>query len=365
MLIDKLEKFNMKLNIKSNLLLPSALLCAIFFIASCNDEEILVESLPSNSLLITGPENVYVGDTKSYYLLNNTKSYDYTWSIGSGATITENSDNDAYVDVLFSSPGSFDLGVSNDANVSTGLKGVTVSSREVSFATDSVYRIEGIENDTVSFPLLIDGGYNGNFTYTYTISGDLTEGVDYTIVPGYESPITATSSSLTEVKVVFLPESDADADLQEFILEITGVSSALADEYFLTDDDDLFEQSKIVYANDLKVASLDTATISLPGSGIYDYWVSVSSPVGGEDVTVNYSITAGVGVTDATATNTPGQLVFTEGETSKKISLSVSPNAFSVDQTIEISLTSLVSTGTEAMLDDELTSKTLEIEAVD
>ncbi len=354
----------MKLNIKSNLLLPLTLLCSTFFVISCNDEGILVESTRSSSLLVTGPENVYVGDAETYSLLNNTMSYDYSWSIENGATITENAENDAYIDVLFSSPGSYDLSVSNDENESTGLKGITVSSREVSFETDSVYKVEGIENDTVSFPLLIDGGYNGNFTFSYNISGDLTDGVDYTIVPGYESPVTVNGTSLAEVRLVFLPDGEADADLQELMLEITNVNPTLTDEYFLTDDEDLFGLTKIVYANDLKITSIDTATVSLSGSGIYDYWVNVSSTVS-EDITVNYSITAGVGVSDATATNTPGQLVFTKGETSKKISLTVSPNAFTVDQTVEISLNSVVSTSSEAMLDDELTSKSLVIEAED
>lgn len=326
--------------------------------ASCNDEDKnLIDYTPGATIAINGASSAYVGDTEDYHIVTNDKELDYTWSIDAGASVTENSDNDAYVDVNFSEDGSYVLSVNNGG--ADGDKSITVLARQVSFASDSVFRMETIVNDTITIPLQIGGGFRGEVDYAYSLSGDMTEGVDFDVVADYESPISASAASMAEIKLVVYPDSDADADTLDLIVTLNSVTPDLAGEYFLTDT--LDKVIKYSIANDLKVASLDTATVELTSEGVYHYPVSLSLPAGDDDVTVNYMIT-GTGVSDASSVNVPGELVFEKGDSEKNISISVSPSAFVADQTITISLTGVTSASSEASVNDELDEKELVID---
>ena len=347
------------LNIKFKPLYALVVGSILVLTTSCNDEDKnAIEYAPGNTLTISGPSSAYIGDTEEYYLVMNIKETDYTWSIDAGASITESSENDAYVDVNFSQEGDYMLSVSNGtADVD---KSVSISPRQVSFETDSIFKIETIDNDTITIPLQIGGGFRGDFDYAYTISGDLTEGVDYQIAPGYASPISAEADSLAEVRIIMLPEEDSDADTVSLIVTLNSVTPDLTGEYFLTDT--LDKVIKYSIANDLKIASIDTTTLELTDGdeGQYDFPVTLANPAGSSDVTVSYSVT-GAGFVDATVTGTSGQLVFEEGESEKTISLVLNSNAFTADQTITISLTGATGSA-EASVDADLDTKDIVID---
>ena len=328
----------------------------VLTISSCDTEDKNeIEYTPGETLAISGASSAYIGDTEEYLLVSNIKDTDYTWSIDAGASITENPDNDAYVDVNFSDDGSYVLSVSNGN--ADGEKSISVLARQVSFDSDSIFRMETINNDTIAIQLQIGGGFRGDFDYAYVITGDLTEGVDYEIAPGYESPITADADSLAEIRIIMLPEDDLDADTASLIVTINTVTPDLTGEYFLTDT--LDKVIKYSIANDLKVASIDTTTLELSDGdeGQYEIPVSLSSPAQA-DVTVNYSV-VGAGITDSSID--PGMLLFEKGESEKNIVLGLGTAAFTADQTITITLTGTTGSA-EASVDGDVDTKEIVID---
>ncbi|MEQ8628935.1 hypothetical protein [Ekhidna sp.] len=323
---------------------------------SCNDEDKnAIEYAPGNTLAISGPSSAYIGDTEEYYLVMNIKETDYTWSVDAGASITENSENDAYIDVNFTQDGSYMLSVTN--GTADGDKSISISQRQVSFETDSIFKMETIANDTIIIPLEIGGGFRGDFDFAYTLSGDLVAGVDYQVAPGYTSPITASTDSLTEIRLIMLPEDDLDADTTSIIVTLNSVTPDLADEYFLTDT--LDQAIKYSFANDVKIASIDTTTLELSDGdeGQYEFPVTLSSPAQ-STITVTYSVT-GTGVNDASVD--PGQLVFEAGESEQSIFLGFETGAFSGTQTVTITLTGTAGSA-EASIDADHDVKNIEID---
>lgn len=327
----------------------------LFSMSSCQEEDgNAIEYTPGNALMISGPKSAYVGDSESYYLNNNLKDADYNWSIESGATITENQRNDAYVTVDFSMPGMYNLNVvKGDAS---GSKAVEIDSREVSFSSDSLAYAETISNDTLTIPLSIGGGLNGDVTIDYTISGSI-ETSQYAVVAGYESPLTLTSDDKAELKLVVYADGEVDAN-EDLILTINSVDPAMSEEYI---ESDTLQSTVYTFVDDSKVVWIDTTSYSVSEAGLYTFDVELTNPAGSEDIVVGYSISAAAGVEDATPTDIKGTLVFTEGTSQKVIALSIAESAFTSDQEVTISLTGLTSTDAEADLDDDKTSKTISI----
>lgn len=336
--------------------LALAVLCIITMVSCEQEDPNLIDYSAGDRLAISGPSEVRVGDANvSYHLINNRKDVDYAWT-AQGASLTENTDNDAFVTVsLFDSPGVYDLEVSGGE--ATGAKSVEVVSREVQFETESVTTSESVENDTITIPLSIAGGFNSDFTVTYSISGSMDE-ANYDVLPGYESPYTVEADTVAGIKLVVYPEADL-TDTADLVLTIQDVQSSLEEEYVGADT---LQSISYSFVDDLKEVSLDTTEFEISQPGVYSFPVSLSSAAGEEMITVNYSIAgAGVGVTDATATGTPGSLRFAAGQTEREITLSVSELAFAADQTVTVTLDGMITEDAEASLSDDMNSKTIQI----
>lgn len=344
--------------LKSNILIKSLVLSGLVSISlsSCQEEEgNLIEYTPGNHLAISGASSAKVGDAgMSYYLNMNDKGGDYGWSIETGATITENSENDAYVSVDFNEPGTYNLAVANgDAS---GSKTVEVTSRAVNFEADTVLWNETTANDTLAIPLLIGGGFNGNFTVSYTLGGTM-DAAGYDVVAGYESPYTVAAGDAAEIKVVVYSDETSDAE-EDIALTIDDIAPVLADEYIASDT---LQTTVYTFSDDWKVASINSDSVWLSSAGVYSYPVSLSN-ASGSDITVSYTISAGTGFSDATATDVAGTLVFEAGVTENDITLSVSDVAFAADQDVTITLTGLVGGGGEASIDGDNDSKVIVID---
>jgi len=343
-------------SLKNNFLLKALALGGLVTVAmsSCQEEEgNVIDYSPGNALAISGASSAYVGDTEGYYLNMNDVNGDYSWSIESGASVSENSENDAYVSVAFDSPGAYSLAVSKgDAS---GSKSIEVSSRELNFNADSLTRGETIMNDTLDIPLSITGGFNGDFTVSYSISGSM-DVSGYDVVAGYESPYTVDTDSTNSIKLVIYPDATTESD--DIIVTIDDISPVMDDEYVAADT-----LQTIVYSfwDDSKMASINTDSVELESPGVYSYPVTLSNPAGG-DMTVSYTISAGVGFSDATATDLAGTIDFSMGESEKHITLSVSEAAFAADQEVEITLTGVVGGGAEASIDGESDTKVIVID---
>jgi len=327
----------------------------LFSMSSCQEEDgNAIEYTPGNALMISGSGSAYVGDAESYFLNNNLKDADYNWSIESGASITENQRNDAYVTVDFSMPGMFNLNVvKGDAS---GSMPIEIDSRDVSFSSDSLAYAETISNDTLTIPLTIGGGLNGDVTIDYTISGSI-ETSQYDVVAGYESPLTLTSDDKAELKIVIYADGEVDVN-EDLILTINSVDPVMADEYV---ESDTLQSTVYTFVDDSKVAWIDTTSYSVSESGLYTFDVELTNPAGSDDIVVGYSVSAAAGVEDATPTDVKGTLVFTEGTSQKVIALSIAESAFTSDQSVTVTLTAVTSTDAEAELDDDNTSKTVSI----
>lgn len=123
----------------------------LFSMSSCQEEDgNAIEYTPGNALMISGPKSAAVGESKEYYLNNNLKDADYNWSIESGATITENSDNDAYITVQFDAAGEYTLSVTKgDASGEMSIKVETQPAVTVAYNGTGV--LKGGDTDTVFF----------------------------------------------------------------------------------------------------------------------------------------------------------------------------------------------------------------------
>ncbi|MEP2771125.1 MAG: hypothetical protein ABJH05_03185 [Fulvivirga sp.] len=123
----------------------------LFSMSSCQEEDgNAIEYTPGNALMISGSSSAKVGESKEYYLNNNLKDADYNWSIGSGATITENSENDAYITVQFDAAGEYTLSVTKgDASGEMSIKVETQPAVTVEYNGTGVL-MDG-ETDTVFF----------------------------------------------------------------------------------------------------------------------------------------------------------------------------------------------------------------------
>ncbi|MTI20933.1 hypothetical protein E1176_07860 [Fulvivirga sp. RKSG066] len=123
----------------------------LFSLSSCQEEEgNVIDYTPGNALMISGPKSVEVGESKEYYLNMNIKADDYDWSIGSGATISENAANDAYVTVTFDAAGEYTLIVTKgDASGELKINVETQPAVTVSYNGTGVLR-NGV-SDTVFF----------------------------------------------------------------------------------------------------------------------------------------------------------------------------------------------------------------------
>lgn len=345
----------MKFN-KYNFLKAGVLLAVVgFTTSSCQEDDARSVAIkPGKTLSISGSATAYVGDEKEYYLLMNKSDADYSWSIESGATITENSENDAYVDVLFTDPADYTLNVVEGE--ATGSKAISVKSKEISFMEDSVKRSEMLVNDTLSVELDIPGGINGEGTVAYTIGGSM-DASRYSVLAGYSSPLDIKAAK-GMIKVVVTPEEEVGSE--DLIFNLGAVTSTLADEYVKADT---LQTIVYTFMDDKKMASIDTATVTITASGVYDFPVMLSSASNSE-VTVDYNVSLAIGVDDATPNTFSGELVFKKGETEKPIVLSISDDAFSADRTVTITLQS-VSGDDEASLKANYDKKTIMIKAAD
>ncbi len=326
----------------------------LFSMSSCQEEDgNAIEYTPGNALMISGSGSAYVGDSESYYLNNNLKDADYNWSIESGATITENQRNDAYVMVDFTMPGAFNLSVvKGDAS---GIMPIEINSRDISFSSDSLDYTETISNDTLTIPLSIGGGLNGEVTIDYSISGSI-ESSQYEVVAGYESPLTLNSDDNAELKLVIYSDGEVDSN-EDLILSINTVDPVMADEYI---ESDTLQTTVYSFMDDSKVAWIDTTDTSINEVGLYTFDVKLTNPAA-EDIVIGYSVSAAMGVEDATPTDVKGTLLFTKGTSQKVIALSVAESAFTANQQVTITLNSVSSTDAEAGLDDDSTSKSISI----
>ncbi|GAA0892424.1 hypothetical protein GCM10009122_21030 [Fulvivirga kasyanovii] len=322
---------------------------------ACEEEDgNVIDYKPGQHLNVSGPSSVYVGDKEQYYILNNRKELDHIWAIDNGAKITEDSENDAYVYVDFFEPTDHALTVSTSS--ASGDMSVKVSSREVHFDVDSTLRSETVKNDTVTIPLAIDGGFNGDFDVTYSLSGSM-DASRYDVLAGYESPYTISTDSTNHIKLVVYPDV-AVTDTLDIVLTIDAVNPVLTHEYIKSDT-----LQSIVYSfvDDLKIVTLDTATMDITEAGVYSIPVTISKE-SSETISVAYSITPGVGVSDATVTTTPGVLTFEAGITERNITLSINDNALDPKQTITVSLDGLTTADDEVSINNELDSKELIID---
>ncbi|MEQ8474563.1 MAG: hypothetical protein RIC35_25415 [Marinoscillum sp.] len=339
---------------EKNFLRGIAMLSLIAFLSSCQEEDSrTVDITPGNYLAINGSSDAYVGDVASYYLNMNFKESDYVWSIEDGASVSENSENDAYVSVAFSEPADYVLTVQDDD--ASGSKTVSVVSRRVSFEEDSIAIYEDVANDTLSIPLSIGGGVNGDGTVAYSLTGSLDES-RYTVLPGYDSPVSIDSAA---VKLVLLPDGEVVEGGETLILTIGSVSSSLEEEYIA---DTMLQEIKYVIMDDMKVASIDTAAMDITEAGIYSFPVTLTNPAGSDDISVVYSVSLVTGVSDATPTTVPNTLVFEEGETTKEIVLSISDFAIGSDATVTIVLSEVSSMDEEIEINEELDVKELTID---
>ncbi|ELR71359.1 hypothetical protein C900_02817 [Fulvivirga imtechensis AK7] len=347
-------------SLRKNLLFKTLTLCGVVALAmtACEEEDgNVIDYRPGQHLAISGPSAVYVGDTDiRYYILNNRKDLDHSWSINNGATITEDSENDAFVYIDFIEPTGHTLEVSTSS--ASGSKSIAVASRDVSFSADTVFVEETIVNDTLTIPLAIGGGFNGVFDVSYSLSGSLDES-QYDIVAGYESPYTVDKSANSHIKLVIYPDA-ALTDTLDVVLTINSITPVMDNEYVAGE-----ELQKIVYrvVDDLKVASMDTTTVTINDpADLYSFPVTLSNPAGDDDILVTYTISGAVGVSDATPTDVPNTLVFKKGMTERAISISVADSAFDNDQTVTITLNTVVTTDGEASIHEDLNFKTIEIE---
>ncbi|RED92629.1 hypothetical protein [Marinoscillum furvescens] len=346
----------MKFN-KYNFLKAGVLLAVVGFTAtSCQEDDARSVAIkPGKTLSISGSSTAYVGDEKEYYLLMNKADADYSWSIESGATITENSENDAYVDVLFTDPADYTLSVSEGE--AAGSKAIKVISKEISFSADSAKRSEMLVNDTITIELDIPGGINGDGKIAYTIGGSM-DPSRYFILPRYESPLDF-ADTISSIKVVVTPEEEVGSE--DLIFTLGAITETeLAEEYVKADT---LQTIVYTFMDDTKMASIDTATVTITSAGVYEFPVMLSNASNSE-VTVDYGVSVAIGVNDATPNNSSRELVFEAGETEKSIVLSISDNAFSTDRTVTITLDG-VSGDDEASLKTNYVEKTIMIKAAD
>jgi len=331
----------------------TVLACVAVGFTACEDEPTVKRS---KNLNIYGPATVYVGDISTFeaplYTLNDERIWD--WEVTGPDADPLNAEGE-FFDVSFNQLGTYTVSLFESDR--EGSMEVEAVSKLLSLDGASTVVTESAEENVVFIPFAIDNFVANEITVNYTVGGTAVEGVDYEVLS--DNPIVLDENSSGEdygIYIRLIPDVDPDATGETVTVTLTSVTTELADEVILNDDEEedvLWSSIEIV--DDTKIVSVrNIVPERIEETSVVSFEVVMSSP-SAENVTVNYSI-SGTGVNDATPDGA-GTLTFFPGETTKLIYLQFNNAAFFDSQEVRVSLNSITSIDNETELNDSKDEK--------
>ena len=318
--------------------LAFSLVAALF---ACEPEEDPLTWKPGTNLFIidesgaTADSEVPTGVSQAFRVDGFTVDKTYSWTLNDSPVTPI--DKGESVNVAFAEPGDYVLKVSNGTSEGS----IAITAAAVMLSLDGNATGVSESSDTISVPIVLSTAIESAVTVNYTLGGTAVVGEDYQLLSPNPLVVSAGAGEAA-VSMVLVDNMMVNDPAKTITLTINAISAAGTTAGVVLPDSVPFRTYTVTIMDDLKYVAFadpETDTLrALTSSGVYTFDVLLSAATA-VDVTVPYTVVGGTGVEDLTQ----GEVTFLAGQTSVSLVVDIQPEAFAADQTIMLTLGTIVS----------------------